>query len=146
MDNKENTKIKLKTTKQIIQLNEKVDRTFFPNHFQNEIYYSSIDYFSKDFISYKSNFSIKYITQGNEYYVIDGKKSTPKKGQYLLINDGREVQTTPIENSKGISIFLDKELIAEVYETLQNSQEQLLDNGVSKSKLFALNLQFIETN
>ena len=136
MNNKSN-EIKLK--KKIIQLNEKVDSSFFPNRFQNEIYYSSIGYSSKDFISYKSNFSIKYVTQGNEYYVIDGKEHTPKKGQYLLINDGREVETTPIKNSKGISIFLDKELITEVHETLQNSQEHLLDNGISNSNLFALN-------
>ncbi|WP_075344529.1 helix-turn-helix domain-containing protein [Tenacibaculum agarivorans] len=132
-----NNKVKLK--KEITQLNEKVDSSFFPNHFQNEIYYSSIEYSSKDFISYTSNFSIKYVTQGNEYYVIDGKKRKPKKGQYLLINDGREVETIPIKHSKGISIFLDKKLITEVHETIQNTQEHLLDNGLSNSNLFALN-------
>jgi len=128
--------------KRVVLLDKSVERSFFPENFANEMYHSKSNYTLDDSISYKSNFSIKYILDGKERYFLDGKKYAPKAGQYLLINDGREVETAPLKGSEGISIFLDKILINEVYSALTTKEEQLIDNGISEIR--TLNPEFFE--
>jgi AraC-like DNA-binding protein len=107
-------------------LNEPKTRQFFPENFSNEIYYSNLEEFN--YFAYRSNFSIKYVIEGKEAYILNGKRYSATTGQYLLVNNGRAVETTPECNSEAISIFLDMDLISEVYDGLQQKEEQLLDN------------------
>lgn len=116
--------------KEVIRLDKSVDRSFFPENFSNEIYYSTVNYSSDDSILYKSNFSIKYVLSGREFYSLGGKEHVPRAGEYLLINDGREVETRPSKGSEGISIFLESGLINEVYHSLVSTEEYMLDNAV----------------
>ncbi len=116
--------------KNVKRFDKKVKRSFFPESFLNEIYYSTVAYESNESISYTSNFSIKYVLDGKELYFLDGKRYAPKAGQYLIINDGRKIETKPIKGSEGISIFLEKKLITEVYQTLNSGAEELLDKGL----------------
>ncbi|MEL6537360.1 MAG: helix-turn-helix transcriptional regulator [Bacteroidota bacterium] len=99
------------------------------------MYFSKIETAADLSVTYTSNFSIKYVLQGEEQYTLDGKRHTPKAGQYLIINDEREVETQPVQGSVGISVFLDKTLIAEAYHALTHTDETLLDQGHSLSPL-----------
>ncbi len=119
-------------------------RSFFPDQFSNEIYYSSFTKPSKNTpIKYTSNFSIKYVLSGSESYLLNGKKHTIESGKYLLVNDGQEVETKPERNSEGISIFLEKELIAEVYASLISTDKKLIEKEVSSNAF--LDIEFFES-
>lgn len=128
--------------KKVIPLNTSVDRSFFPENFSNEIYYSKFNGSLGNSISYRSNFSIKYILDGQESYLLNGKKYSAKAGQYLLVNNGREVETAPLKGSEGISVFLDNDLINEVYSALTSVEEQLIANGISARTI--VNQEFFE--
>lgn len=110
----------------VILLNEPKSRQFFPENFSNEIYYSNLEEFN--YITYKSNFSIKYVIDGEENYILDGKRHTARSGQYLLVNDGRMVETTPECNSEAISIFLNMDIVSEVAAGLNGDDHELLEN------------------
>ncbi len=77
---------------------------------ENEIFYSTAsDY---EFGPYKSMLSIKYCIQGKEYYQVNDQKITLNQGEYLIINPGDEVNYKSSQSHKGVSIFLDKEVHA----------------------------------
>lgn len=70
--------------------------------------------------------------QGKESYLLDGKKYSAHAGQYLLVNEGRTVDTTNEISAEAVSIFLSKELIGEVYNTFTCNEEELLECEVNQ--------------
>ncbi|MEL6810718.1 MAG: AraC family transcriptional regulator [Bacteroidota bacterium] len=116
---------------EIVRFNEPKGREFFPDTFSNEIYFSHV----KDFhvFKYTSNFSIKYVIKGYENYKVGGRNFTIKDRQYLLVNDQQEVWCKQAE-AKAISIFLNKEVVCNVLDTMLYSSEQLLENPFAREK------------
>ena len=47
--------------------------------------------------------------------MLDGKRYSASEGQYLLVNNGRTVETTQDCNSEALSIFVDMDIVRDVY-------------------------------
>jgi len=123
-------------TNKIIRFDQPKTREFFPDTFSNEVYFSDVQDFSE--FSYTSNFSIKYVIQGYENYKVGNHNFKIGSNQYLLVNDGQTVWCKQAE-AKAISIFVDKEVVQNVWDNLIHSEKQLLDNPFENKKV-ALNL------
>lgn len=102
-----------------------VNKDFFPKRFGNEIYHSKVKSFFLP--AYKTNFTIKFCRSGSERYNVDGKEIDVQKNQYLILNEGQEVIFHTRQFSDGLSIFLEKEVLQDVYYNLTHTEKMLLD-------------------
>lgn len=100
-------------------------KSTLPNRFDNEIYYArncnSIQ-FEPGEVRYESNISLKYVYDGSESYLINGKKKEVRSGQLLFVNDQSDVS---LISSKGntASIFLDADLVADCFNSSGHSSD-----------------------
>lgn len=94
--------------------------------FRNKFYFSSLQNMPELYASYTSSFSIKFVLKGKEHYAFDQHNYTVSQGQYLLINDGQEVDTSIKGSNDGISIFIDPQVLRTVYGNLNKSHNTLL--------------------
>lgn len=106
----------MKYADSIVLIDDDFDHQNFPKQFSNQIYISSLSQFEP--FGYVSNFSIKYIARGEEFYTINGIRKTLKGGQFLIINEGDYVISEKSKNgciSLGVSVFLEPNLLHSVY-------------------------------
>ncbi|MDC8005403.1 AraC family transcriptional regulator [Aureisphaera galaxeae] len=116
-------------TEEIIRFNEPKSRSFFPDRFSNEIYFSNVN---NDYrLSYTSSFSIKYVIKGEERYALGGVPFAINENQYLLVNDKQEVENRGA-NAQALSIFLDRSVINNIVDNLNLSENYLLEHPFSE--------------
>lgn len=108
----------------IVRFDQPKTREFFPEKFSNEVYFSNVLDHSE--FCYTSNFSIKYVIRGYENYKVGNRNFKIVENQYLLVNDQQTVWCNQAE-AKAISIFVDKDVVQNVWDSLIYSEEQLLD-------------------
>lgn len=124
-----------KINQKVTQLNQDKDISLLPEKFSNQIFHSSFESSLDSPLFYKSNFSIKYVLKGKEIYHFDEKKHQVAQGQYLIINDAQEIETSFLSRSEGISIFFEKVLVEEVYQALTHPEHQLMETAIQSLKL-----------
>lgn len=78
--------------------------------------------------------SIKYVINGFEEYILDGKSFRVKTGQFLVVNDNRPIKANvkSRENVKGLCLYLDPNIVSEINHINQKSPAQLLDHPYEK--------------
>ncbi len=104
------------------ELETVIDKEYFPAELGNRIMrfvpefsYSNGDIL-KSSVSYKTNFSIKYVIEGYESYLIDGKYKKLQPGDVLLVNSQRDVDVECYADC--LSIFIDDGLIRNISREL----------------------------
>lgn len=111
----------------------------FPERFENEIYYVEglLGKFTP--LNYISNFSLKYVFQGEEHYIVNNAKKKISDGQYLVVNNQSEVCRISSRGTS-FSIFLGADLLGECYRSLTMNNEKLLEypftEGQNEVELF----------
>jgi AraC family transcriptional regulator len=96
---------------------------------ENAIVHSQTRQFAHHF--YKPTLSFKFVLSGLENYRLDGKTYALQANQYLLVNDERTYSGESHEKSlieEGLCIYLSMSLLNDVRQTIQNSEDYLLDN------------------
>ncbi|MEQ5790670.1 helix-turn-helix transcriptional regulator [Muricauda sp. NFXS6] len=92
----------------------------FPERFDNEIYLSRGKTIENNHaVNYLSNFSLKYVFEGEENYVVEGKRQSIKENKILIINNGSNASFTG-SDANAVSIFINPDI-------LQDCQKPLLD-------------------
>lgn len=117
----------------IIPVTDGMDRSSFPDNFSNEVYRSKTKSFGH--VSYNSCFSIKYLIQGENNYVVDNSLHVVKAGSILIINDGAHVECSAHKAEEGLSLFLDGELLADIHSNQTSSNTSLIDDPHQASQV-----------
>ncbi len=110
-----------------IKLEELALTSPFLNQLENKILYSN---HKKDVsVSYKSTYTIKHVIEGVKYYNYNNQDIKVSKNQYLILNNGSNITSEAKSGTRGLSFFLSKKLMNEVYhyETNANSSIQFLE-------------------
>lgn len=90
----------------------------FPDKFDNEIYISNGKTNNKtNPVEYISNFSLKYIVEGKEDYVVQGKRKSIEKDKILLINDQCSASFIG-SDAKAVSIFINPDVFIDCQKPL----------------------------
>lgn len=97
----------------------------FPSRFSNVIYFSD---HAKFFLRYKSIYSIKVPVTGIDNFRINHKMIQLQANNYLIVNNDQEVDCLLGNSEKAISIFIEPELLADVFNTCKKNSENLLSN------------------
>lgn len=105
---------------QIRKLRKGTDASFFPSIFSNEVYHSKTDGFEP--FTYITNLTIKYVDHGYDYYKVNGHEIKLKAKQFLIINAGNEVSCYSDAQHEGMSIFINPDILNEVYTSLINPE------------------------
>lgn len=106
-------------------LNGFVKTEVFPLRFSNQIYFSD---YAKFYLKYKSIYSIKYSITGEDNFKINNRIRHLQTNNYLIVNNDQEVITLTGDSEKAISIFIEPELVVDVFNTCKKSNEELLSN------------------
>ncbi len=88
--------------------------------------------------SYQQNnrcegFSLKYVLAGLEQHHINGKRYGVEAGNYLVVGQGSDI-SIKIESKKlveGVHFYLTEEIVSDVWRSLNNTPENLLENPKS---------------
>jgi AraC family transcriptional regulator len=77
-----------------------------------------------------NSFSIKFVLDGVEHYKVNQHTHSVRAGQFLLVNQQQsfEVDFAAKEAVLGICLYLNEELIHDIYRNLNGNEEYLLDN------------------
>lgn len=105
-------------------------------NFQNRIFHSHVTNFSKD--ERDSGLSIKLVLKGEELYSIDGHTHRLTDGRYLIVNHHREFlcQVHSRQPVEGMCFYLNPEDVQDIYQGLQSSHLELLDNpGIARERI-----------
>ncbi|MEZ4775881.1 MAG: AraC family transcriptional regulator [Bacteroidia bacterium] len=107
-------------------IDENHDSSVFPEN-ENKIIYSRIKKIERK--SVNKGISVKFVVHGEEFYRVDQFPYHVRTGEYLLVNDRRDIQCnleseSPVE---GLCVYLNKDLIREVYRDLRASRRIPLD-------------------
>lgn len=97
----------------------------FPSRFSNVIYFSD---HAKFFLRYKSIYSIKFPVTGIDNFRINQKMIQLQANNYLIVNNEQEVDCLLGNSEKAISIFIEPELLADVFNACKKNNEDLLSN------------------
>ncbi|MEL7123013.1 MAG: AraC family transcriptional regulator [Bacteroidota bacterium] len=105
----------------------------FPERFENEIYY--VEGLKSKFtpLNYISNFSLKYVIQGEEHYIVNKEEKKIGSGQYLVVNNQSDVCRLS-SSGTSFSIFLGADLLTECYQLLTINDKQLLEYPQAEEK------------
>ena len=103
----------------------KINPDFFPSRFSNKVYFSD---YAKFYLKYKSIYSIKYSITGEDNFKINNRILHLQTNNYLIVNNDQEVVTLTGDSGKAISIFIEPELVIDVFNTCKKSNEELLSN------------------
>ena len=97
----------------MIQLEEITTIPTFSKQFENKMLYSNhADDIS---VSYRSTYTLKYVITGSKCYHYNHQDIEVSKNQYLILNKDRQITTEAKKGTQGLSFFLSKDLINEVY-------------------------------
>lgn len=80
---------------------------------------------------------IKYVLNGKEQYSVNGKTMNVMPHQFLLVNHKSEVgcRIQSSEVVKGVCLFLNTNMVGDVYRNMTNTDEKLLDEPFTHSKV-----------
>ena len=106
-------------------LNGNINTGIFPRRFSNQIYFSD---YAKFYLKYKSVYSIKYPITGEDNYKLNNRTIELRKNNYLVVNNEQDVECLLGNSEKAISIFVDPELMTDVFNTCRKNNEELLSN------------------
>ncbi len=73
-------------------------------------------------VSYKSTYTLKYVLEGYKYYSFGEGDLKVSKDQYLLVNDNRTISTAAKKGTKGLSFFIEKDLIESAYLNISGQE------------------------
>ena len=84
-----------------------------------------------------ATYSIKYVLQGTEHYIVKGKKFPVSEGHFLLVNNDQPIDFYIRSRKKvnGFCIHLEEGLLREMYAQLQWGEERLLDTPFEKPSI-----------
>ncbi|MEZ4827337.1 MAG: AraC family transcriptional regulator [Bacteroidia bacterium] len=102
-------------------IDENHDPSVFPDN-ENKIIYSRIRKLRRKAIN--TGISVKFVAHGEEFYRVDQFPYHVRTGEYLLINDQRNIECTldseaPVE---GLCVYLNESLIHEVYRDMYKTR------------------------
>ncbi|MFK7926120.1 MAG: AraC family transcriptional regulator [Bacteroidia bacterium] len=102
----------------------------------NRLVYSRYQHFEAEAIC--DAYSLKYVTKGEEVYLIEGRREVVRPEQFLLVNCGQELSINihdqePVE---GLCVFLSQDLMDEVHSAFHSKDEQLLDRPAARNARF----------
>ena len=118
------------------QLGANSKPSHFPEKFSNQIYFSGNVGFS--YYEYESVYSIKYVLDGWECYDIGHQAERVPSGKFLLVNNRTFTKMLPAQGKKGMSVFIDPNLLKDVYSVLNSGQEKSLDLPILGNKEIVL--------
>ncbi len=74
-------------------------------------------------------YSLKFVLSGMEHYHINGQQRLIRNGQFLVVSHGSDVQVEidGREPTHGVCVFLSTHQVNDVWHTLHNSTDTLLD-------------------
>jgi hypothetical protein len=104
--------------KKPVILDDAYAKTSLPVRFSNEIYLSKTKSINAKYVS---PFSIKYVHQGSDLYLINGTARKVESGSVLVNNPGSEVELTAdsrknkVDYNVGMSIFISSDVMQEIY-------------------------------
>ncbi|MDX2247901.1 MAG: AraC family transcriptional regulator [Bacteroidia bacterium] len=107
-------------------IDENHDPSVFPEN-ENKIIYSRIKKLERKTIN--KGISVKFVVQGEELYRVNQFPYHVRTGEYLLINDRRDVvcNLDSEVSVEGLCVYLNKDLLREVYRELRNARKIPLD-------------------
>lgn len=103
-----------------------VEKETFPEKFSNQVYIS--DHVVNFNFEYESVYSVKFLISGSENYEIDGKIFSLSSDEYLVINNNQKVVCDSPFSEKAITIFIDPEIVKDVFNNCSASEEELLED------------------
>lgn len=86
-------------------------------------------------------YSIKYVLNGTEHYLLNGRHMRVGANRYLVVNSDRPFDTYIKSSRKvtGLCLHLEKNYVHDIYRQLTQTEEQLLDQPMEP--IHALELQ-----
>lgn len=83
-------------------------------------------------------YSLKYVSKGEEIYQVEGRREVIGREQFLLVNLDQEVSVSihDEETVEGLCVFLSKDLMDEVYSSLDAREEKLLEAPAARNARF----------
>ncbi|RYZ29700.1 MAG: AraC family transcriptional regulator, partial [Chitinophagaceae bacterium] len=114
-------------------LNDTIPSAASTFHVGTRVTFSSL--MNYEMAEYSANtYSIKYVLQGTEHYVLNRQKFSVSRGNYLLVNRQQAVDAVVRSTKKvlGFCIHLEEELLQESFAQLQFSETALLDHPFEK--------------
>lgn len=107
----------------------------------NTLNFSSLHEFSQPVVS--AGFAIKYVIEGTERYIINKQAYKVCEDSYLLMNGTKEgyVEIESKKNTKGICVYIDDTVIAEIVASFQRPDAPYTDPGLAD---FLLTDHFLE--
>lgn len=69
-------------------------------------------------VSYKSTYTLKYVLEGHKHYSFGEGDLKVTKDQYLLVNNDRTISTAAKKGTRGLSFFIEKDLIENAYSSI----------------------------
>ncbi|MEL7531270.1 MAG: AraC family transcriptional regulator [Bacteroidota bacterium] len=84
------------------------------------------------------SYSLKYVSKGDEIYTVAGRREVIGPEQFLLVNHDQEVSVSihDDETVEGLCVFLSKELMDEVYRSLNTAEAVILATPESGNAQF----------
>jgi len=114
-------------------LNDTVPPSATTAHTGNRTTFSSLkDYELSEYSA--DTYSIKYVLQGTEHYLLKHQKFSVSKGNYLLVNRSQAVDAWVRSNKKvlGFCIHLEEAILQETFAQLHFSETELLNHPFEK--------------
>jgi AraC-like DNA-binding protein len=104
----------------------------------SHINYSSNTVFSRKSIN--QGYSVKYVLSGLEQYEVNGRRYGVGAGRFLVVGHGSEseVYIKSREAVVGMCLYLNSDLVTDVWNTLKMNQGQLLDQPATTERAPAL--------
>ena len=114
---------------------------------QNHVNFSSLSDFA---IEEKKHLGIgiKYVSQGQETYLVDGQKVQVGAGQYVLINHNQSygVEVRSAKAVDGVCVYLNSHMIADLLAQYQKSHRELLDQPAATPDQNPLFFNFVQSS
>lgn len=109
-------------------------------HSGNRVIYSRLHELAHARTAGTTELGIKYVLKGCEHYTLNKKTYSIKEGSYLLVNEGQVFDTIldySREQIKGLCIYINKELLNDVYRNYNaTSSTVLLDDPSPTGRSF----------
>jgi len=124
------------STKSITYVSGKLSSSNFPAKLSNQVFFSEN---SRLNLTYQSIYSIKYQITGNEEYMVHDDFYRILPNHYLIVNNEQDVTCIESKSGKAISIFLEPQLLNDVFFNSKKNNEELLANpyeDISNNLLF----------
>ncbi|MEJ8800490.1 AraC family transcriptional regulator [Pontibacter sp. H249] len=94
----------------------------------SHIYHSFFKSYSGETIN-QHGYALKYVVSGRERYSVNGRRHTVTDGKLLVVGHGSacKVEVNEASTVEGLCLYLNSELVTQVWGTLQQQTDKLLD-------------------